>query len=315
MAHTEDIILQPKNSIQLNQETVYLQEIGWQLHYMLLRDQGNIQIKSPIHGYLNIQLIRGEGSCICPYFYNHNSYVIRGGENVIHPTREGDTFEWKNIYEQNIGLLIFIPEAYLKDFDLQFQENSSRFHNGLLSISDNRIQLLQKQLIELHNTPSLLHQLKIQAALVGIIANQIESLLVQSESKQDVSLKSHYDKIMLAKKLIDTDVSQNFTIADLAKAVGTNEQYLKKYFKRYLGKTVMSYITDRKMNFAKELIMSGDYRVVDVARMTGYKHATHFTTAFKKYFGFIPNSLRYALILGYGWAEIVSESEKLIHML
>ncbi|VTP86630.1 hypothetical protein [Sphingobacterium daejeonense] len=28
----------------------------------------------------------------------------------------------------------------------------------------------------------------------------------------------------------------------------------------------------------------GKYRVSDVARMTGYKHSTHFTTAFKKYF-------------------------------
>lgn len=92
-------------------------------------------------------------------------------------------------------------------------------------------------------------------------------------------------------------MAKNYTIHELAKAVGTNEQYLKKYFKQYIGKTVQTYMKEIKMEHAKNLIMTGEHRISDVARMTGYKHSTHFTTAFKKFFGFIPNASRYIFLL------------------
>jgi AraC-like DNA-binding protein len=292
-----------------------LQEFELRLHYMLLYKERSVHLSSPINGFVNILLLKNSDNCICPYFLNHNSYVIRGGENVIHKVAEGDTFEWKNIYDQNVGLVIFIPSSYLQDFDLKLQQNTTRFKDGLLTSSDNRMQLLQSELLELYQQPTLLNQLKIQSNLIEIIAHQIDGLMVENEQQQVILVKNHYDKIVLAKKLIDSDVSKNFTIPELAKEVGTNEQYLKKYFKQYFGKTVSNYITERKMNFAKDLIINGDYRVADVARMTGYKHSTHFTTAFKKYFGFIPNSLRYTYLLAHSASEIISELETFMRVL
>ena len=316
MTQSGNILSQSENNSEiLNSVGAMLQEFNLRLHYILLHKEGSALLSSPIDGFLNILLLKNSDNCICPYFINNNSYVIRGGENVIHKVTTGDVFEWKNIYERNIGLIIFIPNAYLEEFDLKLQQNSSRFKDGLLTSSDNRMQLLQSQLLELYQQPSLLNQLKIQSNLIEIIAHQIDGLMVENENQQVLMLKNHYDKIMLAKKLIDSDVAKNFTIPELAKEVGTNEQYLKKYFKEYFGKTVSNYITERKMGFAKDLIVSGDYRVADVARMTGYKHSTHFTTAFKKYFGFIPNSLRYSYLLAHSAGEVIAELETFIGIL
>lgn len=315
MTKSGDNTSQSENIVKIVNAKSVLQEFNLNLHYLILHKEGAVNLTSPVNGFLNILLLKNADNCICPYFINKNSYVIRGGENVIHKVTEQDVFEWKNIYEQNVGIVIFIPHSYLEDFDLKFQQNSSRFKDGLLTSSDNRMQLLQSQLLELYKLPTLLNQLKIQSNLIEIIAHQIDGLMVENDSQQVIVVKSHYDKIMLAKKMIDSDVSKNFTIPELAKEVGTNEQYLKKYFKEYFGKTVSNYITDRKMNYAKELIVSGDYRVADVARMTGYKHSTHFTTAFKKYFGFIPNSLRYTYLLAHGAGEVISELENFIGIL
>jgi AraC-like DNA-binding protein len=298
-----------------DREDTVLKEFNLWLHYMLLSKEGSVELSSPVDGFLNILLLKNSENCICPYFINQSSHVIRGGQNMIHTINNGDIFEWKNIYAHNVGLIIFIPQGYLNDFDLKFQQNSARFKNGLLTSSDNRMHLLQTQLLELYQKPTLLNELKIQSNLIEIIAHQIDGLLVENENQKVIAIKSHYDKIMLAKKMIDSDLSKNFTISELAKQVGTNEQYLKKYFKGYFGKTVLNYITDRKMTYAKELIVSGNYRVADVARMTGYKHSTHFTTAFKKYFGFIPNSLRYTYMLAHGAGEILSEFESFINIL
>ncbi|COY90275.1 DNA-binding domain-containing protein%2C AraC-type [Mycobacterium tuberculosis] len=150
--------------------------------------------------------------------------------------------------------------------------------------------------------------------LLEVIIHQVESLYVENDNKEIISNKNHYEKIQMAKKLIDEDLSQNHTITELAKAVGTNEQYLKKHFKQYYGKTIMSYITEMKMEHAKKLILMGKYRVSDVARMTGYKHSTHFTTAFKKYFGIIPNSLRYTFLVVHEGVQAIPEILNSIHL-
>lgn len=316
MTRSEDNAIHSENKAESVENTAaILQQFDFRLHYLVLQNEGAVDLSTPFPGFLNVLLLKNANNCICPYFINQNSYVIRGGENVIHPVREGDVVEWKNIYEHNIGVIIFIPDAYLEEFNLKLKQNSSRFKDGLLTASDNRMQLLQSQLLELYQQPSLLNQLKIQSNLIEIIAHQIDGLMVENENQEVIAVKSHYDKIMLAKKMIDKDVSRNFTIAELAKEVGTNEQYLKKYFKAYFGKTVSNYITDRKMTFAKELIVSGEYRVVDVARMTGYKHSTHFTTAFKKHFGFIPNSLRYTYLLAHGATQVLAEIDSFITLI
>src|SRR5690606_12621322 len=138
---------------------------------------------------------------------------------------------------------------------------------------------------------------------------QIETLAVENENQQVIVIKNHYEKILLAKQIIEEDLSKNHSIPELAKLVGTNVQYLKKYFKLYFGKTVMNYITEKKMEHAKELILTGNHLVSDVARMTGYKHSTHFTTAFKKHFGFIPNSLKYSFLIHQS-VTVLSELEQ-----
>jgi len=219
--------------------------------------------------------------------------LIRGGENIIHTTEIGDSLEWKNISSDNIVILVYIPYNIAANFSLKSEKYADRLSNGMLTKSDSRILLTISQLIELNKQCGDLVLLRIQSLIIDILVHQMETLLAEYENQSLIISKNHYDKIALAKQIIEKDLTKSFTIPELAKLIGTNEQYLKKYFKQYYGKTVMNYITDHKMNHAKELIMTGDYRVSDVARLTGYKHSTHFTTAFKKYFGFIPNSLRY----------------------
>jgi len=291
--------LEKNNSSELSEMHVF----DIQMHYLLLHQQGTVKTQAPYKGYLNVLLLRNKDNCICPYFINQQSYIIRGGENIIHQIDKGDIFEWKNIYDQNIGIVIFFPEGYLRELNFTQHFNSRRFREAVLTNSDSRMQLLQNQLLEFSESNSLEHKLRIQSCLIEIIAHQVESLQMENREDGVALMKSMYEKIMLAKKLIDEDMSRHYTISELAKLVGTNDQYLKKYFKQYVGKTVSNYITERKMHYAKQLIVSGNYRVVEVAHMIGYKHATHFTTAFKKYFGFIPNSLRYSFLLGYGGIE------------
>ncbi len=46
------------------------------------------------------------------------------------------------------------------------------------------------------------------------------------------------------------------------------------------------------MNEARRLLLSGEMNIAEVADTVGYKNPNHFTTAFKKYFGFVPSELK-----------------------
>lgn len=140
------------------------------------------------------------------------------------------------------------------------------------------------------NTP--LYSLKISHKINEIFLRYLELLDIANKGHISGIPESQIKSIEKAKKIIEADLSKNHTIQQLAKLSGTNEQYLKKNFKAFYGKTVQKHATDIKMAYAKELIKTQDLKMAEIASKVGYKHATHFTAAFKKYFGFVPQKLK-----------------------
>ena len=242
------------------------------------------------------------------YTLSHNTSILPEGHNVIHYLDAHSTIEIRSEDACNQLIVVLIMPESLHFFHDKYQQEPMRFAKGFLTKSDTRFRLLLEQLYALSET-DLLYRMRSELIILEIIFHQIQSLAVESENTQHVIVtKDHYEKILHAKEIIEEDLSKNHSIPELAKQVGTNVQYLKKYFKQYYGKTVMNYVTEKKMEYAKELILTGNHRVSDVARMTGYKHSTHFTTAFKRHFGFIPNSLKYSFLLQQG-TDILIELE------
>ncbi len=117
--------------------------------------------------------------------------------------------------------------------------------------------------------------------------------LAQSVEETTTYLKpDEIEKMILVKRLIEDNLNESYSLAYLAKAAGTNEQYLKKHFKVLHGHTVFGYMLACKMQKAKELLLKDEYRITEIAEIVGYNHATHFTVAFKKFFGYLPSALK-----------------------
>src|SRR5690606_31184110 len=259
--------------------------------------------------YINILL--SEASTAVTYAIDQRPYLLKNGANIIYYLQAGTKVEICSEDICNRLTLILVAPESLHFFHTKYQKNLLRFKDGFATKCDARLRLLFEQLAHISQEDKL-YDMRKDLILLEILLHQIETLAVESQTEETIVVKSHYEKILLAKQIIDEDLSKNHNIPELAKMVGTNVQYLKKYFKQYYGKTVMNYITEKKMEHAKELILTGDHLVSDVARLTGYKHATHFTTAFKKHFGFIPNSLKYSFLL-YQDATVLTELEQIFN--
>lgn len=97
------------------------------------------------------------------------------------------------------------------------------------------------------------------------------------------------DKMYDARDVVSRNLSCPMPIHELAAAVGTNECTLKKAFKREFGMTVFGYIYSERMRRAASLLKNGSMSMSDVAMSLGYDHLSHFSTAFRRFYGVPPS--------------------------
>ncbi len=79
------------------------------------------------------------------------------------------------------------------------------------------------------------------------------------------------------------------TISSLARRVGLNECYLKSGFRKRTGLSIGGYVRQQRMAKALELIESGEFTILETALSVGYSNPSHFTAAFKKFYGHVPS--------------------------
>ncbi len=135
-----------------------------------------------------------------------------------------------------------------------------------------------------------------------LLSKSIELLVVQADLYEKQSeeqfanqfIRSEKDKRKLieAKELLSSRIDNPPTIIELSKLTGINEYKLKKGFKELFGTTVFGYIHNSRMSLAKRLLLGTDKSAKEIAYQTGYSSPQHFSNAFKKKFGFTPNSVR-----------------------
>lgn len=82
------------------------------------------------------------------------------------------------------------------------------------------------------------------------------------------------------------------TLNSLAKHVYLNPQYVSKFFYQWTGRHYSDYLLEIRMNRARELLQTRQYRVYEVGQMVGYSNAKNFARAFKGYFGYEPSRLK-----------------------
>ena len=78
-------------------------------------------------------------------------------------------------------------------------------------------------------------------------------------------------------------------LGGVSTSCGISASRLSARFREELGMTVNEYVTYVRMETAKRLLLSGEYRVYEVAEMVGYRNQAYFSTLFREQTGMKPN--------------------------
>ena len=114
----------------------------------------------------------------------------------------------------------------------------------------------------------------------------LELLMLLSERKT-VS-REQQELIVRVGAFICGNVSDHYTISELSEMFRLNQTTLKELFRQTFGCPVYSYVKNRKMFSAAELIRASDMRIIDIAEEVGYCNASKFSNAFREVMGVNP---------------------------
>ena len=85
---------------------------------------------------------------------------------------------------------------------------------------------------------------------------------------------------------------ETLTLAQVAEYVGLSEKYFTNRFTKETGETFSAYLTELRIQKAKELLRTTTFKNYEISEMVGYHNAEHFTRMFKKEVGCTPSQYR-----------------------
>ncbi|MDV2992045.1 MAG: HTH-type transcriptional activator RhaR [Chroococcidiopsis sp. SAG 2025] len=91
---------------------------------------------------------------------------------------------------------------------------------------------------------------------------------------------------------IDANYCNSIGLQEVAKEVNLSAAYLTDMIRRETGKTVLSWIVERRMIEARRLLLETDLAVIQIAEAVGYCDAGYFNRLFRRLNGTTPQAWR-----------------------
>ena len=215
--------------------------------------------------------------------YDHSFSDLRNEKRL---SAYFDVFDIKNASEEIANIL--------RKADRELHNNPAAYHTAAVSIIRTLFKIMEQKQIQLDHTTKDLAELYIENCLSKIkieaYLNQIvkEFDAVHSETKQE----GNDMMISEIRAYIMDNYKSDIRLEDVAKLVCLNPTYVSEVFKKKTGENFTDYLSDYRINMAKELLKNIRYKVIDVSAMVGYKDSKYFSRLFKKKVGVNPTDYR-----------------------
>lgn len=204
--------------------------------------------------------------------------------DVMFPTENGCDLG-DRIYEMNPRVKIVMISAY-DDFNNAIRAIRFRAVDYLLKpVSKEQLNQIIEKCVE---------SIKEEQDSAGKGREEKEEPLQMPAVAQTDASSAQIVEIMM--KNIREDCSRHYTLSEMAQECHLTETYFSGLFKKIAGRSPLSYITQVRVEKAKELMLSTDYKLVQIAVAVGYEDYQYFTKVFKKAAGETPGEYKARMI-------------------
>ena len=263
--------------------------------------------------FLNLNAIYRQGGYFAPSpstewrlnsseaFCQNKFYFVTGGTFSI--TVEGTQ------YISKPGDWFFIPayvphqyhrfpdkpmEKYWMHFDIYPSANllaPLQVKHRVNAAGEPRVRALFEEFGVLCKSNDLSDRLKVKAIILNLLAEYIRLAGRQTKvfsDRQDEDMRN-------VLSYINENFRRNLTVDELAEVCHLHPTHFIRAFKIKTAQTPHQYITDIRMEYARQLLDRSDRSIVEIAEDAGFYDPAHFSRAFKRHFALTPTQYRNTL--------------------
>ncbi len=193
------------------------------------------------------------------------SHILKQIEEKVHKVNVAPeqikTFYWNLIYEINL-IRISIKQLELKDKETNCDISE------IYKFIENASQVGELQL--------LLHE---------VATNVVNRINRYNKKSINQILQNAID-------YIGENYNMSISLNELAEHTYVSTYYLSRMFKKELGKNFIEYLNEVRIQKAKELLRSSQYKTYEVAELVGIQDPHYFSKIFKKYVNMTPTDYK-----------------------
>ena len=111
-------------------------------------------------------------------------------------------------------------------------------------------------------------------------------------SIKNVSINEPNYRMTKIEEFIEANISKNIRPSDIAKRLNLSEKQISRIVYAYKGFSTKKFITRTKLHRAKELLVSSDISIKQIAGQLGFSDEYYFSAVFKIHEGVPPGVFR-----------------------
>lgn len=184
----------------------------------------------------------------------------------------------KMIKEKGMSPVVIMISAYS-----EFEYAQEALRHGVVNYLLKPIG--KKKLIEAVEEAIQILEMKIRS---GMIEQVVDEKIMVANNK----MSSLHDTIRKAITYIDQHVKDEISLKDVANHVHLNPSYFSVLFKEQLSLNFSEYVTRRRIQMAKQLMVTTNLPINEIAEQVGYKTSKYFIKLFKEMEGVTPSTYR-----------------------
>lgn len=255
--------------------------------------------------YLSID----EGSYVTPHWHNSLEivYMLEGSMTVIFKNKKVTILPEEFIVvnsrtihrvksQKNRALVLQIPsnvfQKYVRNIDLLYFDVDMHPKNKAEIIELDRIKKIFNDMYQVYDIQPEGYLLRFNSLLYEMLFTLIHSYSFKLAPEQKNSKNKYLDRLKEITIFLNTHHSEQITIQQLASKFGYNPDYLSRFFKKYMGLTIIDYLYEIRINYVYQDLIDTDLHINEIFENHGCNNYRVAMKFFKKRYGCTPKEKR-----------------------
>jgi two-component system response regulator YesN len=212
-------------------------------------------------------------------------YPLRSERELMGKVKIGDRTGAKEILNSILGTILFQNAGDLGVLKARLLELLSILSRSAVEGGVDINVILEKNIGYVNKVMQINDQGDL-CAWISTALNEFIELVYSSQDARKVT------QISGAINYIDANYDKAITLAEIARASHLSASRLAHVFREQMGMTLIDYVTNVRIERAKELLLSTEQSCTEICFEVGYNNQSYFTRTFKELVGMTPRQFR-----------------------